>query len=151
MSVIGVIAAMTVPGLKKYSQRNEFARGAQKAYFTLSEAYEQALLIYGPAYKWPENTHGNRIVSQLKVTKRGETKDSFDYVVRCSETGCDFTVDVNSLKEPNKEGKDQFKFQLTFGGVDFEQNTQKDRVEPIDDAKILHENNWKFTDSHWNG
>lgn len=151
LMIIGVIAALTIPSLKKTSQKYELARRAQKAYFTIEECYEQALLLYGPAYKWKTGMAATYISEQLRTTS-GATQDNMEYATNCSSTGCDFTVDVNgSQKEPNIEGKDIFKFKLIFSSLDTTNDSNDvDKVIPQGDAKKLQENNWKFTDQLWN-
>ncbi|MBS4759427.1 MAG: type II secretion system protein [Clostridium sp.] len=41
--IIGTVSALTVPGLKKYSQRSEYAKLAQKGYNTLQGAFDLAV------------------------------------------------------------------------------------------------------------
>lgn len=158
--IIGVISALTIPSLKKTSQRHELARRAQKAYFTLEECFEQALLLHGPAYKWESGKATTYINEHLKASS-SVTQDNMKYTISCTDTGCDFTVDVNGEnKEPNLTGKDIFKFKLTFSKVDPTDNATEtiggtkidttDQIRPLDDAKTLQENNWKFTDQLWN-
>lgn len=152
LMIIGVIAAMTIPSLKKHSQRSEFARNAQKAYFTLNECYEQALLINGPAYKWKSGTASGNISTHLKLTPQGTTQDGMNYSISCSNTGCNFTVDINgSTKDPNRTGKDIHKYKLTFGKADTTKNAKDaDQIVCDGDTKTLQQNNWKYTDALWN-
>ena len=166
MLILGVIAVMTVPGIRKVMQRSQFERGAQKAYFTFNEAFDEAVVQYGPAYKWKDNVDGkdvNTIINdQLKLQDNGLTADGMELTVNCSNDGCDFEADVNGpKKEPNLYGKDKFKYQLTFSKVDPEDNAKgkiegmdqevdiTDRVIPLDEAAELQRNNWKYTDELW--
>lgn len=159
LMIIGIIAALTIPSLKKASQRHELARRAQKAYFTLEECYEQALLLHGSAYKWESGKATTYINEHLKASS-SVTQDNMKYTISCNTTGCNFTVDVNGDKEPNLTGKDIFKYKLTFSNVDTTKNATEtmggkkiditDKIIPLDDAKKLQENNWKFTDQLWN-
>lgn len=44
LSILGVVAALTIPPLKKHSQKTEFAKLAQHAYTTLDNALEMTAL-----------------------------------------------------------------------------------------------------------
>ncbi len=150
MLIIGVIAMLTIPNLKRFSQRTTFERGAQKAYFTFNEAVDQAIVKNGPPYKWGSDAQ-KYIEEQLKIDdSTGLTRDGMELTVSCTSTKCDFTADVNGpKKEPNTEGKDIFKFLLTFAKKEDMGNQDSDKVEPQDDAMDLMQNNWKFTDALW--
>lgn len=43
LTILGVVAALTIPGLSKHSQRTEYAKLAQKGYVTLEGAFDLAV------------------------------------------------------------------------------------------------------------
>ena len=125
--IVGVISSLAIPALKKYSQREELGRQAQKAYLTLNEAMDMSIIDNGPAYKWKHtnisNSFNKYLVPYLKVartisTSQVLTKDNMkfsSYTAQISpKVVLNVTVDVNGDKGPNKSGKDIFTF-----GVDF--------------------------------
>lgn len=153
--IVGVISSIAIPSLKKYSQREELGRQAQKAYLTLNEAMDMSIIDNGPAYKWtytsPSTTFKQYVVPYLKVARTISTlevltKDNMKFKCSSAQTSPKvilyITVDVNGDKGPNKSGKDIFVY-----GVNFNDS----KVTPNDDVtKKLFENNWKFTDELWN-
>lgn len=159
--IIGVISMLTVPALRKHVQRSEFERGAQKAYFTLNECFDQAVNLYGPAYKWESGKATEYLTEQLKLQNNGLTRDNMKYDISCGDEECEFSVDINGPNRlPNVEGKDVFKFALTFSKRDPKDNPTElldggikiditDKIRPLDTAKELMNNNWKFTDDLW--
>lgn len=52
LMIIGVIAAMTIPGLRKNAEQRELAAGCKKAYSTLSQAFYLAENENGPMKRW---------------------------------------------------------------------------------------------------
>lgn len=151
MLIIGVIAMLTIPNLKKYTQRSAFEKGAQKAYLTFNEAVDQAIVDNGPPYKWGADAQ-QYVEKQLKIdATTGLTRDGMELTVSCTATKCDFTADINGpKKEPNIEGKDIFKFLLTFAKKEDMGTQDSDKVVPQGDAMELLKNNWRFTDALWN-
>lgn len=167
--IIGIISTLTVPTLRKFVFRSQFERGAQKAYLTINEAFDEAIVIYGSPHKWKSNPDGksanDMITEQLKLQSNGLTEDGMKIDVNCSATGCDFTADINGpKKEPNLEGKDIFNFKVTFAQVETK-DTPEDEKNPVDEetgialtdkilpqgtAEKLMQNNWRYTDELWN-
>ena len=166
MVILGVIAVMTVPGLRKAMQRGQFERGAQKAYLSFNEAFDEAVLLYGPPHTWANNPDSiaptDMILEHLKIQDNGLTPDGMELTVSCTNEKCDFTADVNGpKKEPNREGKDIFRYELYFSKLNPDDNQKgtleggsgevdiSDRVIPLDDAAELQRNGWKYTDDLW--
>lgn len=50
--IIGVISAMTVPGLKRHAEMEEYAVGCKKAYSTLSNATKMVEMEHGDVKRW---------------------------------------------------------------------------------------------------
>lgn len=157
LTIIGVIAALTVPSLKRYSQRSEYEKRAQKAYVTLEEAIDNAVMEHGIMKYWGKigvnNIFPTYIVPYLSTMTNVSassitTKDGINYtLVSCTATGevikaCKIQIDTNGLrKEPNIEGKDRFIYEMNF---------EEEKLIPLDDADTLFKNGWKFTDELWN-
>lgn len=160
--VIGIVSMLTVPALRKFIFRSQFERGAQKAYFTLNEAYDEAVLLYGPPHKWETGKAGSYIQEQLKLQENGLTADGMEIQISCTDENCEFIADVNGpKKEPNEAGRDIFEYKLSFGKVDPKENEKgelpdvgevdiTERVIPQETAYELMQNNWKYTDDLWN-
>ena len=159
--IIGVIAAITVPTLRKRIYRSQYERGAQKAYLTLNEAFDEAIVLYGSPHKWKNNKDGKNpadmITEQLKLRSNNLTADGMEITTTCTNDRCDLTVEINGpKKEPNKKGRDIFDFELIFAKVNAEENPtddagmdKTDKVRPLDTAEKLMQNNWKYTDELW--
>lgn len=47
LTIMGIVAALTVPALKNHSQRTEYARLAQKGYIQLEQAFDAAVVKTG--------------------------------------------------------------------------------------------------------
>ena len=129
MLIIGVVSMLTVPSLKKYTQRSSFEKGAQKAYFTFNEAYDQAVVNHGAPHKWGSKAQ-SYIEESLKIDKNtGLTRDGMELTVSCNDGGCDFTADINGTKKEHNidvkdiiEYKDTLKKIVTKGVNDAEKN-----------------------------
>lgn len=153
LAVIGVVASMTIPGLKKHSQRTELAAQAKKAYLNLNEAVDNATLTAGPIRNWSFSSNSvfldNYITPNIKHTDVDSANailysvDGMMYqVVGCNGSVCSVNVDVNALAPPNLNGKDIFRF-------DIEKNSSKVIPSPEYGTEALWKNNWKFTDAMW--
>ncbi len=166
MLILGIVAMMTVPGLRRVMQRSQFERGAQKAYLTFNEAFDEAVVLYGPPHTWSKNPDGKvpteMISEHLKIQDNGLTTDGMELIVNCDQEKCSFTADVNGpKKEPNLYGKDIFEYELYFSKLDPADNKKgtiegsdnevdiTDRVIPLGDAAELQRNSWRFTNELW--
>lgn len=74
LMVIGVIAAMTIPGLRKSAEQRENVAGLKKAYATLSNAIALAEQENGPRKRWGSTDADtvsifNNIKAYMNVTK----------------------------------------------------------------------------------
>lgn len=52
LTIIGVVAAITIPPLKKYTQKNEYVTKLKKAYVTLEQNLDFMAEEKGPISKW---------------------------------------------------------------------------------------------------
>ena len=153
--IVGVISALAIPSLKRYSQKTELGVLAKKAYLTLNEAMDMSIIENGPAYKWTytsiSDSFNKYIVPYLKVARKISTlevltKDNMKFSCNTATIGSKVIlyvrVDVNNDKGPNELGKDIFVFSVNF---------TESKVTPNEEnKKKLFENNWKFTDELWN-
>ncbi len=63
LTIMGVVAALTIPGLTKHSQKTEYARLAQKGYATLEGAIDMAVAETGTEPdKWAYRSYGNQVL-----------------------------------------------------------------------------------------
>lgn len=65
LMIIGVIAAMTIPALRKNTEQRELATGCLKAYTTLSQVVDLTQQEIGPLSRWPWSDP-DEILSELK-------------------------------------------------------------------------------------
>ena len=88
--IVGVISALAIPSLKRYSQKTELGVLAKKAYLTLNEAMDMSIIENGPAYKWTytsiSDSFNKYIVPYLKVARKISTlevltKDNMNDIV----------------------------------------------------------------------
>lgn len=159
LMIVGVISSISIPTLKRHSQQTELGPAAQKAYLTLNEAIDNAVLVKGPMRNWSgTNTFGIYIASSLNAidqvksdTKKVTTKDKFVYECLTDTASADndysieIKVDVNGANNPpNSDGKDIHYFTLRLGWQDL--IPKKDSV-----TEKLAANGWKFNDELWLG
>lgn len=124
LSIIGVVAAMTVPTLISNSTKQQYVTGLKKAYNLLQQAaalqhatepdtYQLKIAEY---LKIEPVTFENqeKIWVWTKTENIGQTADGmlfFDYDAREISNGTStFGVDINGTKGPNKYGRDIFYF-----------------------------------------
>ena len=167
--IVGVVSSLAIPTLKRYSQREELGRLAQKAYLTINDAMDSSIVENGPSYKWkiPEdgNAFGKYIAPYLKqssatgsdnavtsvITKDGMEIELNTGILNYGQ-GVDtstgnlgtifLNIDVNGDKGPNMTGKDQHSINI---------DCTRSKVVPSGVATTaLFQNNWKFTDDIWN-
>ncbi len=152
--IIGTVSALTIPSMKRHSQRHELGALAQKSYMVLNDALDNAILQHGPSRNWVKSTNVNIFRDYFRPSLQiideyadGSyyylTKDGMAISVFASGPEyIEIRVDVNgNNKGPNKAGKDIhcFKFYM-----------QDSKIEPSSPATIeLYKNNWKFTDELW--
>lgn len=132
VGIIGTVAMLSLPGLKKHSQMVEMGQLAKKAYLTIEEAMDNAILKNGPIKNWKFDD--NKYFCQTYLAPNVKTveinctdtepgdywiqtnnyvalSNGLKFLVReCNGSFCHIHVDVNSGKLPNKYGKDQFEF-----------------------------------------
>lgn len=154
--IIGIISSVSVPAVKKHSQKNELGVLAKKAFLSLNQVVDNAILVNGPTRNWytsnSEDFFGFLLPSFTALANGNDkvkgkvyvvTKDKMEYSVTSTETG-DFTtikVDVNGTNVgPNKDGKDYHYFIIMHNNGD---------VIPIKDTEPLAKNGWQFTDELW--
>lgn len=79
LTIIGVVAAITIPPLKKYTQKNEFVTKLKKAYVTLEQNLDFMTEEKGPISKWNfKNLTIDDFAEYLLVAYKceGDTKDN---------------------------------------------------------------------------
>lgn len=146
--IIGTVSALTIPSMKRHSQRHELGALAQTAYLMLNDALDNSILENGPTRNWTikstflfeyfaPSMQCLESNARITITKngmkfQGETYAGPKYII---------TVDVNGAeKGPNKTGKDQHKFEFDY---------KNSKIVPYSDTELLYKNNWKFTDELW--
>ena len=151
LTIIGIVSSMAIPTMKKYTQKQEFAKDAQKAYYVLNEVVDNATMTKGPIRKISaDKVFSDFLKPSFKVNSSGTdyviTKDNMKFSKYAPATADSehiyISVDVNgSAKGPNAAGKDiqYFKIKLSDG-----------TIFPEGDTKILYENNWTYPDELWN-
>jgi prepilin-type N-terminal cleavage/methylation domain-containing protein len=128
MSIIGVIAAMTIPTLQYNYKKKEYSTKLKKFYSSIENAIIdmeasngsfrelQKPTTYESCYKWymdnldPYIGHAYvKSSSRTVYYKDGSKLDTF-YPGSCM----DIIYDVNGDRKPNKEGYDRFRFLFCF-------------------------------------
>lgn len=69
LCIIGVIAAMTIPGLKKDAEMREYVAGCKKAYSVASQVMSRAEMDNGPFKRW-----------MFKDADRNSIQRVYDYI-----------------------------------------------------------------------
>jgi prepilin-type N-terminal cleavage/methylation domain-containing protein len=137
LSIIGIIAALTVPGLKKHTGEKETVAGIRKAYSALNQLVARSEIDNGPLQFWDLSDTGafmeKYILPYLNVEKNckldkdcfGESLDWDDcykikltdgtkwaFLVQNSSNHFHLFVDIDGDKPPNRYGGDQFVFTI---------------------------------------
>ena len=162
LTIIGFVAAMTVPILTANHKKIEYAAKLKKFYNTMNSAIEQAEIDYDlPRSKWPSEGYqvffDNYLKDYIKYTKIDTASnypnsnmddynalDWSNFSVYLDDgmilnlTGGSsvpiFLVDVNGEKGPNKDGHDIFDFEYQPNPQEYCQNLQKTRAQLISDC-----------------
>lgn len=162
IAIIGTVSAVSLPALKRHSQKTEFAALAKKAYTDLEDAMDNAVLTEGPMRNWDFSSNAT-FCSKYLAPNMNVMKNNCDattpsittrsmmtmQVAECDGSFCHVHVDVNGSKRPNLVGKDLFEFQVSRvdkGGI-----YTAESVQPASHggANLLRQNGWKFTDRLW--
>ncbi len=172
VGIIGTIAMLSLPGLKKHSQMTEMGRLAQKAYLTVEEAVDNAILTHGSMKKWDFSDNAyfcktyiapNVKNVEVKCDTPGTDDKCNNYVVlqngiklcvaECQGAYCHIHADVNGDKLPNKSGKDFFEYAVYKDGYTNKQGELMEGQNVIPHCptdKWLRANNFRFTEKVWN-
>ena len=173
LTIIGVVTALTIPGLKRHSQRTENAKLAQKGYAVLEQAVDYAVATKGKdfdelnfykasqtlEYIAPYMVKAVDLTSESKEYKNfKQTAGSSSQTALCltlsdginicaAKNNRYFYIDVNGSAEPNMEGVDMFKFQFARFDSDCELDNggQWKFCPASDQSKKLMEDNWTIT------
>ncbi len=165
ISIVGVVGAMAIPGLKKHSSKTQMAQLAKKAYFNLEEAMDNAVLSEGPMRNWDFSSNKKFCekylapnLNTMQVSCNSDD-DGASYVLtrdmmrmsvaECNGKLCHIHIDVNDLKGPNKVGKDFFEFQINRVSNGEGQNAEGVQPAGYGGADLLRMNDWQFTDKLW--
>lgn len=137
LSIIGVVAAITIPALIKNTNNQEYKVAWKKEYSALSNAYKRLAFDEGGAITYPSNASVIDDVSQyLNVTSKTYYLCNGDYsnmrlggscyygtirltdgsLVVVSSWGWGLGIDINGDKPPNIPGHDIFAVTLTADG-----------------------------------
>lgn len=129
LSIIGVVAAMTVPTLMSNSTKQQYVTGLKKAYNLLQQAAALQHATEPDTYQLKISEYlkiepvkfenQEKVWVWTKTENIGQTADGmlfFDYDAREISNGTStFGVDINGTKGPNKYGRDIFYFAYTNG------------------------------------
>lgn len=164
--IIGVISALAIPGMQRFTQKSEFGKRAQKAYAVLNEALDSAVLEHGVMRYWGKigvnnifPTYISPYLSSMSGSSGGSsviTKDGMKYTLKsCMTSGgsgtsgsvnnlasCILEVDTNGSDiEPNRMGIDVFQFIMNF---------EQEKLIPCGEGTIaLSQNNWEYSNVLW--
>ena len=132
LGIIGVVAAMTIPTLMQKTNDKELVSGTLKMGTTLSNALKsmEAHDMVGVDKLADLSTFDSKFKAQLKTRNCSDhsvcladgsyfdyTEDGFGGVCD-KETPCvKINADINGRKGPNKAGKDQYTFLVTYKGI----------------------------------
>lgn len=172
--ILGVVAALIVPSLKRFSQTETAAKQLKKAYTVMNQDLDYILAddisldiekIGGNAF------FTNYMLSRLNAVKQCTTDNMTDCFAQSVEgltvtpvnavliadgtvianSGMDYIIDVNGTQEPNIEGVDVFLYTLkNVKGVDEVDNPNSGflsagwKFVPQGKAKEIMANNWKI-------
>lgn len=132
LMIIGVVAGLTVPTLKKHTQRQEYATKLKKGLMTLEQSVDAAIIENGDIengadVKWtldelfvkylrPElqlaRDCGSNVAGCMSATAGASTAVTMLDGIAIGNNGYDFYVDVNGPDLPNLDGVDVFQFKF---------------------------------------
>ena len=121
LGIIGVVAAMTIPGLMTNLQHKHTAAKLKKFYSTMKQVILQAEEEFGPVGDW-EKTKDYTTFAQtylapyMKFTISNVDNNVYldlldGTIMYFYKGGClDIVIDINGWSNPNKSGYDRFRF-----------------------------------------
>ncbi len=133
LMVIAIVAAMTIPQLKKHQHRTEFETRLKKAYLTLEQSLDSALLSQyieeNGVMQWKGNAFQNNLAPELVAIKICNTSATMSQCMTVPSTTISYAivtadgmsfgandqtyyVDLNGPAAPNVIGKDIYVFEL---------------------------------------
>lgn len=142
--IIGVISALTIPGVLQKTNKNEFITNLKKANSVLTGATDAVIKNQGPpqywgisgsglgkADVWKEYKQRFNIIEETGATSfittdgmsfdfKFEIGNASDYGIADVQDGKTYgqvLVDVNGGRGPNKNGRDIFDFYITRDGI----------------------------------
>ena len=76
LTIMGIVAALTVPALKNHSQKTEYAKLAQKGYIQLEQAIDAAVIKTGKEpYEWNRIDVGSHVLKDYLKEHFVKAKD----------------------------------------------------------------------------
>lgn len=165
LSIVGIVAAMTVPSLMMNYQKKVWETKLEKSFSVAVNACERMLVEENISsanetrlYRDPTSENVRRY---FKVTRNGDAEDQRGLLIALPDNTdlyfnavnsngaiFRFLVDVNGNDRPNEAGKDQFVFNLDNNCTyTYTQNAEDDQ----DMARYFNEvmeNNWRIPDEY---
>ncbi len=131
MAILGVVAALTIPSIKKYSQRETVGTELKKAYTTLNGALDYAIsddIYINPLTIGGDTFFTNYLRPKMKTIAKCNSGNMTECWLYGSDTptnavitqdgitigakGFKYYVDINATKLPNRDGVDVFFYDL---------------------------------------
>ncbi len=129
LGIIGVVAAMTIPSLMLNMRRKNTTARLKKFYSTMKQALLLSEDEHGGVSSWDTSLPYSKFfdtyfLPYLKGTKEGTNGDTIYFSdgssLRVWKGSCmDMIYDVNGVTQPNKHGRDQFRFLACESGTSF--------------------------------
>lgn len=166
--ILGVVASLTVPVLKKHTQREETAVKLKKGYMSLEQAIDAAIVDYGDMDKWTMGSVFKKYMvpelQSLRDCTSGGVGSCFPTTVSgmsggapnaaivmmdgiaIANSGMNFFIDVNNVQPPNQMGVDVFQYTLELVGKNDALKEPGDwKFMPKGDAQKVMKDGWKIT------
>ena len=157
LTIVGVISSISIPSMKRHSQKSEFGVLAKKSYLSLNEAVDNSILTHGPMRNWFDSQGSLKNIwinvvrpSFASVGGSGVTlltKDKLFYRLEnpnaADSKEMEIFVDLNTTNVgPNTSGKDQH-----YLIIDLDKESVYPKVGS--DTETLSKNNWVYTNELW--
>lgn len=164
--ILGVVASLTIPVLKKHTQREETAVKLKKGYMSLEQSIDAAIVDEGDISKWTMSKLFTKYmapeIQSVKDCTSGGIAPCFPTAVTgissvptaaivmmdgiaIGNNGMNFYIDVNNKALPNQMGVDVFQYTFELVGANAATDDPGDwKFMPKGDALTVMRDGWKI-------
>ena len=135
LMIIGVIAAMTIPGLRKNAEMRELAAGCKKAYASLYQAVDLTQNEIGPVRQWRWNDPDSfltELKTHMNIMEDCKTKNCLDNNTYYAQSGSSGSWSLANARYIKMADGSQIVFYTCTGSVKGPCGVESYKQDPAD-------------------